>query len=746
MIKAQPVWLEGRENETNLTAVFTVNMEAKQDRTYRLAVTGSTLYRVWVNGKFAHYGPARAPHGYVRVDDLSLDGFFRPGENRVTLEVAGYCCKSYYTLFAPSFLCAEILEDGVPVAYTGGEGGFSGYECRRRRQKALRYSYQRTFTEIWIPGLEDVPHPLGKASFSGTYLEREVPYPQYRVWDKTTVLGRGRGVKNSGLGKKPDHKFFHPTDSLTAFPLEDIPDNPFLEIRKLDFIPAEPPGDPVLSAGEFLLVDMTLNNTGFILTDLTALEDSEVLLIFDEILTDGSVDASRGDCANVVKYVLNRHTSHSLQTFEVYTFRYLLVYVPSGRIRLDRVAMTEYSYPRYQNAALNCGDTDAMHIFRAALETYRQNTLDVFSDCPGRERAGWLCDSYFTAQSSRFFSEDGRVEKVMLENYLLPERFPDIPEGMLPMCYPADHYDGVFIPQWAMWYVVQLEDYLRRNADAEIGLFRNRCLGLLAYLEKFENEYGLLEGLKGWNFVEWSDANLWVQDVNYPTNMLYAWVLSLVGRWYGLPALEGKASLLRKTILVQSFDGQFFVDNAVRKGTRLEPTRNRSEICQYSAYFFGIAREEEPSFARLKQILTMEFGPDRKKQGRYQEVSHANAFIGNVMRMELLFRWGYEHQVLEEIKGYFLYMAQQTGTLWENIDTRASLNHGFASFAGVVLLKCLLGIRDIDDRAKTITFRFSHLSLNASGKVGDLEVSHMFRNGKRESRFRLPGGYTAILE
>ena len=31
---------------------------------------------------------------------------------------------------------------------------------------------------------------------------------------------------------------------------------------------------------------------------------------------------------------------------------------------------------------------------------------------------------------------------------------------MLPMCYPADHYDGNFIPNWAMWFVLELEEYI----------------------------------------------------------------------------------------------------------------------------------------------------------------------------------------------------------------------------------------------------------------------------------------------
>ena len=44
-------------------------------------------------------------------------------------------------------------------------------------------------------------------------------------------------------------------------------------------------------------------------------------------------------------------------------------------------------------------------------------------------------------------------------------------------------------------------------------------------MEKYENGDGLLQNLPSWNFVEWSAANDWINDVNYPTNFLYAEVL-----------------------------------------------------------------------------------------------------------------------------------------------------------------------------------------------------------------------------
>ncbi len=43
-------------------------------------------------------------------------------------------------------------------------------------------------------------------------------------------------------------------------------------------------------------------------------------------------------------------------------------------------------------------------------------------------------------------------------------------------------------------------------------------------------------------------------------------------------------------------------------------------------------------------------------------------------------RAGYKEDVLKNIVGFFGYMANRTGTLWENTDTSASCDHCFASY------------------------------------------------------------------
>jgi len=297
---------------------------------------------------------------------------------------------------------------------------------------------------------------------------------------------------------------------------------------------------------------------------------------------------------------------------------------------------------------------------------------------------------------------------------------------------------------------LQLEEYLERSGDSSmVEALEPRVNCLLTYFEAFENQDGLLEGLESWVFIEWSKANEFVQDVNFPSNMLYAAALEAAGRMYENQSLEQKADHLREVIRKQSFDGQFFVDNAVREDHGLEATRNRTEVAQYFAFFFDIASPE--THPTLFRILRDQFGPDRVETGVYAEVHPANAFVGNVIRMELLSRWGLTQQILDESVAYFLYMAQQTGTLWENITTVASCNHGFASHVVHILYRDVLGLYRVDPASRIVKVRFPRLDLDwCEGRIplvdGTVSLRWKKESGKLFFRLDLPAGYQAQID
>ena len=764
---ARPVWLEGREGEKNLFAGFRAVVEPPAGKAV-LRVAASTLYRAWVNGRFAGHGPARGPHGHYRLDEWDLSALLRPGRNVVAIEVAGYNANSYYLLDQPSFLQAEVAAGGKVLASTGGGGTrFEAAALPERVQKIQRYSFQRPFAEAYrqAPGHDrwrSDPAAAWTASPCAVQPEkklipRRIPYPKFQVLPAARLVRGGR-VERTGPPAKPwkDRSLTNIGPKLGGYPEKDLESVPSMELQSLKSIPG-PLEDRPLAAGEELalaaetyrILDLGANRTGFLRARVSCAKPVRLYLAFDEILARDDVDFKRLGCVNAVTYDLQPGT-HDLESFEPYTLRYLKAIALGGDCSLKDPALREYANDDAGGARFSASDERLNAIFAAARETFRQNAVDVFMDCPSRERAGWLCDSFFTSRAAAAFNGHALIEKCFLENFLLPERFEHLPEGMLPMCYPADHHDGVFIPNWALWFVVQLEEYLDRSGDRElVGALKPRVLRLFEFFGKHRNGDGLLEKLPSWVFVEWSAANRFVQDVNYPSNMLYAGALDAAGRMYGLPERSAEAARVRETIRRQSFDGTFFVDNAQRKDGKLQVTRNRTEVCQYFAFFFGVATPE--THAELWRTLVEGFGPRRRETRAFPEVHPANAFVGNMLRLELLSRRGRGQQILDESILYLLYMAERTGTLWENVDPSASCNHGFASHAAVTLFRDVLGLARVDWTGKTVHLRFGDLRLDrCEGAVptpdGPVSLAWRREGDRIVYALKMPAGYRATVE
>lgn len=732
--KALPVWAEGRETEMNLNLGFLGKFQAKNDQDYMLKITASTLYRVFLNGKFLGYGPARAAHGYFRIDEYDLKPEVKKGENVIAVEVAGYNVNSYYTLDQPSFLQAELVSNGQIILATGTENGFEAFELKSRLQKVERYSFQRPFTEYyrlkkgfdqWLTTAPATEEPVKTtAQPPVNLLPRNLLIPDFDTVHPQSICLRGTIQLQKPATYKKDRSLTKISEKLKGYQedeLEVLPSQFIQEVinKTQDTLSQQYDGTPLtLTNNEFFTFNFGNNLSGFIGSQISCDEPSTVVFYFDEILTDGDVNTKKrmADVNNQVVYELEPGP-YNIETFESYTFKFLKIIVLRGKCQLHDIYLRKYTYPENEKANFTCSNFKLNEIYKAARRTFHQNAVDIFMDCPSRERAGWLCDSYFTAIMEKDFTGKSDVAYNFYENFALPDSFACLPEGMLPMCYPADHNDQVFIPNWALWFIIQIDDYAQRGGDPSLVIrLEPRIDKLLTYFEKFENEDGLLEKLDSWIFVEWSKANSFVQDVNYPTNMLYAKALQKAAGLYKNEIWKEKAEHIKQTILKQSFNGIFFVDNAVRKPDgQLQVTTNTTEVCQYYAFFFDIATPE--THPDLWKKLTTEFGPNRDDKIIYPDVFRANAFVGNYLRMDILSRYGLQTQLLTEIQDYFYNMARQTGTLWENMDAHASCNHGFASYLGHVLYRDVLGITHVDYLKKEITIRFTDTDLTECSGV-----------------------------
>ena len=788
---AQPVWAEGREEEMNVSLVFVAPFVVESDEAAKgaiLRVTGSSILRVGggfisgdevpedvelplapnlTPGTLFGYGPARGPHGWFRVDEWDISSRVKKGLNVVYVEISGYNSNSFDILDQPSFLQAEIVDgNGKVLAATLPEGEkcapmmqiFTAYDATGIRvQKVQRFSFQRPFIEVYdYRGVKIDMEATSRVKLAKQpevkYLPRRVPYPEFAIFEpvgygKRCVMSHIENFENPWR----DRSLVNIGPELKGYKMEELSLVLSDDIQQLltTFVDDEPLKEgATYHAADAQIFDFGANLCGFFGLEVETEGETEIAITFDEILNplEELYFLRLGSCA-AAKWTFNSDRLHRFECIEPQVGRYLKLFCLKGSFKLKRLYLREYAYPPTREASFDCSDPRLKKIYNAAQLTFRENSVDVFTDCPHRERAGWLCDSFFTSRVAFDLTGKTDVETAFLENYMLPESFKCLPDGMLPMCYPSDHYDGVYIPNWAMWFVMELGEFATRSADRTIvkGL-RRKIEKLLAFLAKYENSDGLLEKLPSWVFVEWSDANKFVQDVNYPSNMTYAAVLETAGRLYDVPEWTEKGKKVRETICKQSFNGKFFLDHAVRQedGT-LKVLDDCSEVCQYFAFFFKTATPE--TYPELYATLIDKFGPHRAEQGLFPEVAKANAFVGNVLRLEIVASANRGDQLLDESVAYNEYMADRTGTLWENDLDYASCNHGFASHTARVFYRDILGIKSVDVAARKIEIRLSKIDTLewASGVQplgGDaIKLRWEKKDGKLLYSLETPSGY-----
>ena len=696
---AKPIFIKGKSCETNFQAGFVCRFDASERKKYALKMAASTFCRVTLNGAFLHYGPARGPHGYLRVDEITIPAV--PGENLLTFEVAGYNCPSFYTVDVPSFLQCEICEDGEAIAWTGRD--FKGISLDAFREpKVSRYSFQRAFTEVYY--LDSEATGWTKGDFEGealeiadpglAYIPRGFKVPEFKVTSAAKPVRSGvYTLKNSERHYCRNHI---PSPEVKCFRYDELP-NDVIGATDAEFIEREIGSS--ISAGQFRQFTFDGIDTGFIMTRLSVVSPAVVYVIFAEKYKPGTLDIKSGDASsdtlNVIKYRLPVG-EYSLESFECYSLKHIALLVESGEVENCGFRLREYCYP-ILDIAVNTGDATLDRTFEACRQSFRQNTVDCFMDCPGRERGGWLCDSYFTGMASLLFTGDTECERHFLDNFRIA-KYPEngLPRGLLPMCYPGDNVWDSTIPQWTMWYVMEVGAFGKRGGDA--SRYKEIIEQIIGFFEGYENPDGMLEKLPYWNFVEWTKANDWVQDVSYPTNMLYTGVLRTAAEILGRPELCEKADKVRDRIIEQSFDGEYFRDHAVRMpdGT-LEVLNDRSDICQHEALMFDIFSPADERFAVLMESIRNRFGVLGDRSGLPAAMEPLDLFIGFAVRVEVLMKLEMYAQNLEEIKAVYGVMAEATGTIWEHRQGIASLNHGFGSFIAVRILDCLRKLGKLEE-------------------------------------------------
>ena len=693
-LSAVPVYAQGKQEQMNTHLILRETTDSLVGT--KLYITAFSFFQLWVNGEFVFFGPSRGPGGYARVEEIDLAAYHKEEGNEIVIEVSGYYCGSLATVNCPSFVVAELRRGEDVVLCTGRD--FKGYCPGLRVQKCERYSVQRHFGEIWdytvknpisdkyqvkLSPIEEVPQYL-----------QSTPHPHFQQDKADEIASFGTFSYDDTLPfRKNRYSWQEVPDSWGVFQEGEIASFPhrWIQTQRMKPTAGKTLFPKALNAGEYALIDMQKIDTGFLELKVHAMTDAKVVVGFSELCEGETFSFTSMNAQNVIEYRFPADFAQSVMSFEPYTCRFVVVMVQEGNIRLDGFGVRRYEYDAKRIKPRTIKDPELRRIYDTAVRTFCHNVVDIYMDCPSRERAGWLCDSYFMGKVEYFLTGETAVEDAFLENYRLYTGKGKLPVGILPECYPSD-FEGNFIPQWNLWYILQVYEYLtERNPRQDREAFRKSIYGILRFMEKHENRDGLLQKLPSWNFVEWSKANSWVQDVNYPTNFLYAQALECCGQLYGDTGMLAKAQALRQKTVALSFNSEVFIDNAVAgEDGKLQNTGNFSEAGQYYAILFGKIDMALPQYAKLKNHVLNGFCGFDDSAENYVPV---NMFIGYFLRLLVLMQWNERKLLAQNVKEKFAPMINLTDTLWEyNFQQRkGSYDHGFSSFAALAAAMADLG-------------------------------------------------------
>lgn len=687
------VWAEGQKNQMNRAFAFVLDLGKKQMG--EICLSAASCYKVIADGKLMGFGPNRTAHGYARAAVYPFNAQY------ITVEVQSHFVPNFcWVKREPFFACILKTERGKE--YFAED--FNCFALSDRVQKVRRYSFQRGFCETYInekdrtalyfckpqnafPRVKtekaELPHLLPSETlnpaFSEIFAEKVIDSgycktsPEIAVYVDRTETLIGTVIEGFKRGEWQDFS----TD----------------EISRITYLSGAKSGDYAYETLDFSRIV-----TGIVEVEIIAGNAGEVFFAFDEILSDEklkTIKPFRGGTANVFKWTVKKAGVYNLSAFEPYAFRYANVITSAG-VKAN-VKVRAYENPEAGKMLFECDDKKIEQIMEAARHTFAHNAVDLLTDCPSRERAGWLSDSFFSSVAERVFTGDNKVERAFLQNYILADKSGH-PKGMIPRCYPADYYeeDG-FIPNWSLWYILEIYKYFTQYGyDETVEKSRANVEGILNYFVDFENEFGVLEDLKGWIFVEWSAANNsdHINGINVPSNACYYASLLAAAKVYGIKGLKEKAEKVKDYLLKNAYVDGFFVDNLIRneKGDII-PTENYTETCQYYMFFFKCA--DKHTHKELFDKMLNEYGKsDSSVSGGNpvkKQLTPSNMIYGVYMRLELLMREQKRVELLNECVRYFYDMTQKTGTLWENNTASASCDHGFASYVSRFIIYALFG-------------------------------------------------------
>ncbi len=459
---------------------FEKEFDAPAGATLTARISGDTRYALYLNGHLVSEGPCRGSSYLTYYETEDLTPYLVPGKNRLLAKVL-YVTEGYfisvYRRSKPAFWFDGTLTVGGEATPVASDDTWT---CARENACTFHNS----------PGIHTSIPPC--EDWSGASDPISVPVRMMYAPDLA-----GRSFNIFGLGEPY---------VLTPRPIPQMETEPAYAMT-------------VVRRGEgFFEFDAGAYTTAKVALTFTAEKGSTVRIIYTECYSVADENGNRykacrdayddptAAIGGVCDTVVATGEAQSFSPFWFRAFRFVRVeFDPAASFAPTDFTAAPYHYPLDSAGHFACSSERFNEMWKISRNTVLCCMHEMYVDCPYYEQQQYQMDSALEMLFTLRMSADGR----MPYKSLLDLGHSQMADGMLQANYPSTSVQ--IIPDFTLFWVLMLRDYLRYTGDSPENLARVRSLTgtmdkALESFEPYRTESGLIGVTPYWHFVDWVPA------------------------------------------------------------------------------------------------------------------------------------------------------------------------------------------------------------------------------------------------
>jgi alpha-L-rhamnosidase len=627
---------------------------AQLPKTAVFRLFADSRYMLWVNGRYVERGPCRFDPGAPEYDEIDVSGHLKVGENALTVLV--HHCHDGKSGTDWGSINGRIMRHAPGLTAELELAGAEAPSLRLRTDASWRASTHTRFllspTDRWENTWSSIPDRIDARQDPGDWTE---PAFDDSGWETPlsvpgTLWGPLRARSIPRLREKQ-------VGPLTLVETNGRPCR--LSCSNLWPVTLRTADTCIIDVGQFV--------QAYTVLALDANPGSQLELEYAQDYFDTGRKPS-GSYGHVNRYIA-KAGPQTYMSGDTFGFKYLVVRVTAGRLRLQDLQVISRTYPFEVAGSFHCNDPLLNTIWSNCVRTVLVCSEDAYVDCATRERTEWMADGFAVAYRTTRVAlagpgENGKpypADPRLLRNLLRHIAQSAQPDGRLKAHHPSDRWDiHGYIEDYACLWVQALREYVDHTGD--LGLVRElwpACTGQMQWFLDRRTTNGLVKAREfvypnsplAYKVCEGATLNAFIARALRDA----AWLAGQLGKLAQRDQYSRAGQELSRAVndrLWDATNGTYF--SSLTDG-RLTPPTAHAALCCLQLDIVPEDRVESTRRWLLQNHLKEDFSLTYTYQFLLAEIYRANSELT-------------DRAVLDLIRQRWAAMARgETGTVWESL-------------------------------------------------------------------------------